>query len=215
MCLAVGCPLFQTNIKFNFIPDYLAKEMPTSAKTHLEMRQCVCIMCWRKPKNLRNITAPVRELLELHVLPADDDRWRWLPTVICLGCATDLRKLRSDPNYTINMVEYDDLVEPMPDRIKTRTETIMQCNCSMCSVGRLKVLLQLTKATTDFLYISRQGSISSTTCPCQNPQEDLVFLILLQNPLPSQSVVCASHSMAEDNIMSVPSPQKLTICNHL
>ena len=89
--------------------------MPTAAKTHLEMRQCVCIMCWRKPKNLRNITAPVRELLELHVLPADDDRWKWLPTVICLGCATDLRKLRSDPNYTIKIVEYDDLVDQDQD----------------------------------------------------------------------------------------------------
>ena len=111
-------------------------------------------MCWRKPKNLRKITASVRKLLELHVLPADDDHWKWLPTVICLGCATDLRKLRSDPNYTIKHVEYEDLVEPLvcitSNSVKTRTESTIQCNCSMCSVGR-RYLYNLLKPQLTFL----------------------------------------------------------------
>ena len=78
--------------------------MPHKAKDHSDMQKCVCLMCWRKPKPgvLKNITPSIRQLLKMLVLPEIEcSRWSWLPRVICLGCATELRKAMSDPSYVL------------------------------------------------------------------------------------------------------------------
>ena len=63
-------------------------------KKHCHAQKIVCILCFRKVPNMRNLTAAdkntivesgiLRELLE--------DKYAWLPTVACMTCKRDLSK---------------------------------------------------------------------------------------------------------------------------
>ena len=79
-------------------------------------------------------------------------RWFWLPSVIYLGCFTELCKGQADLQHALQHIEYEDLTLT-PTSIKTRKETDLKCNCSVCSVGRLKVLLNTTMWTQMILNI--------------------------------------------------------------
>ena len=114
--------------------------MPHAAKTHHEMQKSVCCMCWKKPKNLRNMTPLVREMFkQLVFIGIDEKSWSWLPQVICLACMTELRHAKTDPKRTLKHIDYDSLVPPPPFRVRTRGKVDQRCECSVCTVGRLQV----------------------------------------------------------------------------
>ena len=68
------------------------------AKDHAAMQRSVCTVCFRKPKNLRNITPRLKISLKEFVWPNyDTEDWDWLPTVICQGCYKGLYDAAKDP----------------------------------------------------------------------------------------------------------------------
>ena len=57
--------------------------MPTTAKGHSEMQKSVCIMCFKKPKHLKNISSTISELFKKLVLQDyQSEKWVWLPNVM-------------------------------------------------------------------------------------------------------------------------------------
>ena len=137
--------------------------MPTKAKDHSQMQKSVCLMCWRKPKHLKNVSPAIKEQYKELVLPElGSDEWSWLPSVICLGCYTDLRHAKADPSYVLKHVEYEGLVPPASNSVMTRTMTDQKCHCSVCTVGRLQVI-----SNNDYTLIITNiiiAQLSSRTC---------------------------------------------------
>ena len=81
-------------MKKNFISD-----MPPP-KSHNAMRLSVCAICFRKPKNLRNISAKVKIQIQEAILPEfGSERFDWLPTMICLTCYKDIAVWKQNPRY--------------------------------------------------------------------------------------------------------------------
>ena len=67
------------------------------AKDHNAMQKSVCAICFRKSKNLRNISAKVQVQIEEAILPAfGSDEYDWLPTSICLGCYKDIHEWKKN-----------------------------------------------------------------------------------------------------------------------
>ena len=120
--------------------------MPHKAKTHYEMQKSVCLVCFKKPKTLRNITPRVESLVKTSIpLLSNNDEWSWLPTVICGGCYKDLEDVRKDPSCTVKHIDYESLDHPQMQhdmvtrsRLQESSPLPLQCCCSVCSVGRLK-----------------------------------------------------------------------------
>ena len=64
------------------------------------MQKAVCLVCWRKPKNVRNISRKVGMEIKEHVFEEyDTDAWSWLPTVICAGCYKNLHDVKINSEY--------------------------------------------------------------------------------------------------------------------
>ena len=126
--------------------------MPHAAKNHSEMQKSVCCMCWKKPKNLRNMTPLVRGLFKQLVFTGiDEESWSWLPKVICLACMTELRHAKTDSKRTLKHIDYVSLVPPL-SRVMTRTQVDQRCECSVCTVGRLQVPRILSKSCYKEVY---------------------------------------------------------------
>ena len=67
--------------------------MPNKPKGHAAMAASICVVCFRKPKTLRPISESVNGMMKSLILPQfQTDSWSWLPTKICAGCHSDLRK---------------------------------------------------------------------------------------------------------------------------
>ena len=121
--------------------------MPHKAKTHPEMQNSVCLLCFRKPKTLRNISPMVDSLLKTVIpLLCNTEEWTWLPTKICGGCFFELHKVKKDPRHAVKHIDYESLVPPqvkhsMQTRSRLQEEeessALECCCCSVCSVGRL------------------------------------------------------------------------------
>ena len=113
--------------------------MPHAAKKHSETQKSVCCMCWKKPKNLRNMTPLVRGLFkQLVFTDIGDESWSWLHQVICLACMTELRHAKTESKRTLKHIDYGSLVPPL-SRVMTRTQVEQRCECSVYTVGRLQV----------------------------------------------------------------------------
>ena len=94
--------------------------MPNKNRTHSENCKVVCIVCFRKPKELRNITDSVRDLIEKHILSdLSDQKWSWLPTTICGGCRNKLSDMNKDPKSGLTYVDYDSLQPPQTHRLRS------------------------------------------------------------------------------------------------
>ena len=88
--------------------------MPTSAKNHSEMQTSVCLLCFKKPKTLRNITPATRQLIKEFIPDLENtEDWQWLPTVICGGCYLELSKIKKNPNHTLSHIDYKSLLPPV------------------------------------------------------------------------------------------------------
>ena len=128
--------------------------MPHKAKNHEEMQKCVCVMCFKKPKNLRNLTPRIVTMLGNLVLNdyKNEEKWDWLPKVICVGCCVELTKGTAEKSHQIQHIDYESLTRPqvMKDmkQVMTRRQVrevdealassaVQQCHCSLCLVGRL------------------------------------------------------------------------------
>ena len=69
----------------------------SNKKTHIDIQKSVCVMCFRKPKHMKNISEKVKiSIKELVLHDYDEDEWSWLPTVICNGCYKDLYDCKTD-----------------------------------------------------------------------------------------------------------------------
>ena len=67
-------------------------------KSHLEMQKSLCIVCFKKQKTLRNISARAEITIKELVLPGfGTDEWDWLPTSICGGCYKELYVAKNNP----------------------------------------------------------------------------------------------------------------------
>ena len=74
--------------------------MPKSKKDHAAMQKAVCLVCWRKQKNLRNISNKVKMEIKEHVLEDyDSEAKSWLPSVICGGCYKNLHDVKMNSEY--------------------------------------------------------------------------------------------------------------------
>ena len=125
--------------------------MPHTPKTHDAMQKSVCVMCFKKPKNLLNLKAPSKlERFQNLVLTdyGKTESWNWLPNVICAGCDSELRVATAKPNHPIKHVDYESLISPQFPQQRngatTRAQEIeeanvseSQCCCSVCCIGRL------------------------------------------------------------------------------
>ena len=117
--------------------------MTTKAKSHEEMQRSVCVMCFRKQKHLKNMTLRISETFKQLVFSDfQNEEWAWLPTVICLGCYSELHKAMVDPRYVLKHTYYEELTPPSShQRMVTRAQNYedQKCHCSVCSIGRLNV----------------------------------------------------------------------------
>ena len=69
-------------------------------KDHNAMKLSVCAICFRKPKNLRNISAKVKIQIQEAILSEfDDERFDWLPKMICLTCYKDIAIWKQNHRY--------------------------------------------------------------------------------------------------------------------
>ena len=68
------------------------------AKDNSVMQKSVCMMCFKKPKVMKNISEKVKISIKEGVLPEyDTDRWSWLPTSICGGCYKNMYDWKKNP----------------------------------------------------------------------------------------------------------------------
>ena len=116
--------------------------MPHKAKQHDEMQRSVCLICF-KPKTLSNITPRVMDMVMTAIPFLSDEKWSWLPSVICGGCYKELDILKNNPVHTFKHVDYDSLDPPvvlhsMVTRTRLEQGDKEKCSCSVCSIGRLK-----------------------------------------------------------------------------
>ena len=76
---------------------FFSSDMPP-AKGHAQMQRSVCAVCFKKPKNLRNISAKVKGSIMEHCFSEfDTEEWGWLPSVICAGCFKGLHDIDKNP----------------------------------------------------------------------------------------------------------------------
>ena len=74
--------------------------MPYQVKNHSDMAKCVCAVCFRTPKTIRNITPRVVNLVKDLVLSDfGEEKWDWLPSSICSGCYKNLHDCQINPRY--------------------------------------------------------------------------------------------------------------------
>jgi hypothetical protein len=67
-------------------------------KGHVDMQRSVCVVCFRKQKVLRPISAKVKiSIKEFVFTDYDTEDWDWLPTVICSGCYKGLYDIGKNP----------------------------------------------------------------------------------------------------------------------
>ena len=115
--------------------------MPNEAKSHTEMQSSVCILCFRKPSHLRNITPRLEEMLsKVMSVPwsSTDDKWAWLPTKICGGCCIQLDRTIKNPRHILSTIDHSSLTPPQSQHsMETRSRLIVVCECSVCTVGRM------------------------------------------------------------------------------
>ena len=106
--------------------------MPYKKKTHSDVRKCLCLLCFKAHKDLRNIKEMQRENIEKYVvsgLSADDDR---LPTVICPTCRLVLHEYNQGSfDRTINLFDHKQL-----GPLKPITRSSFECTCFMCTFYR-------------------------------------------------------------------------------
>ena len=131
--------------------------MEKCRKSHSDFAKAVCLVCFRKNKNMRNISPAVASAIqEFAFSDISEPQWSWLPTAICASCHCQLRLLKSNPPRPFEIVDFPSLTPPQslrlleasPSMSTTRraaaaVETAMgeelerRCNCSVCTVGRL------------------------------------------------------------------------------
>ena len=117
----------------------------TPPKDHSAMQKSVCSVCFRKPKNLINISAKVHISIQEYILPTFGTAdWAWLPSVICSGCYHELYAVKTNPKHTVKHVDYDSLVPPVghgivgyPVTRQQQVQAMQPCLCSVCSIGRM------------------------------------------------------------------------------
>ena len=71
-------------------------------KDHSQMQKLVCMMCFKKPKVMKNISEKVLNIIKEGVLPDyGSNQWSWLPTSICGGCYIKLFDWKKNSRYLI------------------------------------------------------------------------------------------------------------------
>ena len=66
-------------------------------KDHSAMQKSVCAVCFRKPKNLINISAKVQISIKEYIFPPfATEEWDWLPRSICSGCYKDIYNFKNN-----------------------------------------------------------------------------------------------------------------------
>ena len=97
----------------------------------------------QEAKTLKDMTPRIIEPFRQMVLSDfQTEQWEWLPTVICLGCYSELNRAMVDPRYVLKHTYYEELTPPSShQRMVTRAQNYedQKCHCSVCSIGRLNV----------------------------------------------------------------------------
>ena len=88
---------FKADIYYSSISDLTLKMPPfvkqKAARTHTESLKTVCAACWRKPKNVRNVSDRVEELIRQFVFKDYSKSNGYHPSVVCTGCQQTLSDL--------------------------------------------------------------------------------------------------------------------------
>ena len=106
--------------------------MPNHARTHDENRNILCLLCFGKSKDMRQITNENRELIERYFIHGyDPDDYR-LPSAICSTCRRVLNDYKAG-NFTrrIIMFDHSKLASTRPLRSKFHDK----CDCLICEAA--------------------------------------------------------------------------------
>lgn len=107
--------------------------MPWQPLNHEQLRECVCLLCFGKTKEMRKITPAQRQVIDQHLMEGYDHEDRRLPSALCGNCRTIVQKYASgDFSKTIEIFDYSEVGNgpPMP------TRSASACTCLLCKVGR-------------------------------------------------------------------------------
>ena len=113
--------------------------MPKEKKNHDDFARMVCLMCFRKNKNIRGISTIVKSVIEERLFSdIAHPKWEWLPKVICDGCSKLVRLLNQTPARLFEITDYSSLTPPETQpNTRSRTDQQQTCICTVCMVGRL------------------------------------------------------------------------------
>ena len=103
------------------------------ARTHSENLKCVCLLCMKKSKVMRNITDKLESLISETVLCGYDFNDERLPKVLCSNCYSVLYEY-SKGNFTHTIDVYDDYSTIGAVRMLTRGNS--SCQCVVCDIAR-------------------------------------------------------------------------------
>ena len=126
----------------------------TKKKTHTDCRKLVCLLCFKKGKELRPINDLQRTKIETSVdlkgLGLEDER---LPTVLCTSCRLILND--DDSSRPIHTFDYSNLVS-----VKPSTRQSIDCNCYLCDLCRKEPFFNLKKKNKVQISLQKVQNIS-------------------------------------------------------
>ena len=101
------------------------------ARTHEENRKIICLLCFGKSKNMRNLTKLLQNKVA-NVFEYYDESNDCLPTVICSSCKSNLYR----ENITKDSVRQIDFSKyRLPKHLRNNKSE--KCECYFCDLARL------------------------------------------------------------------------------
>ena len=107
--------------------------MPYHKKSHNDWQQCLCIICFKKSKDVRVLSEKQRSLLDKHVLNGLGVPDIRLPTGLCGCCRIVLNKYENN-DFSRKLPKCYDYSTITPPPYPTRSNTD-KCHCTICQIA--------------------------------------------------------------------------------
>lgn len=115
--------------------------MPRNTKSHDDCRLSVCVLCFKKGKQLRKITAEQEKIIKKYISPKFDLSEAKYPCVICGTCRIQLLSCGKEKKFENVYVSHHLKKLPNLPTI-TRSSGNSQCKCIVCYIAKQSPITQ-------------------------------------------------------------------------
>lgn len=113
--------------------------MPYTARSHDEARKVLCILCFKKGKDVRPLSNRIRMLIEKHCVAGIDFDDVRLPSRICTACRLTLDEYEKGI-FSRNIETFDYAQIPQIYMTRLRSTSLQsKCECLVCEISRQNI----------------------------------------------------------------------------